>query len=84
MSLSLLAAAALERLRARTPPRHPPAASPTPPHTPETPHQHRERLRQQALARGGTLAHIETIKGDCPAQTAQQIRDLTGWLEQRA
>jgi hypothetical protein len=33
------------------------------------------------MARGGVLADIETIQGDCPAQTAQQIRDLTRWLD---
>ena len=82
MSLSLLTTAVLDRLglRARTPL---PDAPPAPP-TPETPHQHRERLRHEVLARGGVLPDIETIRGDCPAQTAQQIRDLTRWLEQRA
>ena len=43
---------------------------------PETPSQKRERLRQQVRQRGLNPFEIETIDGDCEAQTAQQIRDL--------
>lgn len=80
MSLSLLTTSVLERfgLKART---QIPGATPAPP-KPETPHQRRERLRQQVMSRGGVLEDIETIRGDCPAQTAQQIGDLSRWLEQ--
>jgi hypothetical protein len=75
MSLSLLVTTVLDKLR--TPDGPAPAA---PVH--ESPHQQRERLRQQVLARGGTVSEVETIRGDCPAQTAQQITDLTQWLSQ--
>ena len=78
MSLTLLTTTLLNRMRLRvrtllpeTPPRP----------RPESPSQHRDRLRQQVLARGGVLTEIETIEGDCPMQTAQQIRDLTRWME---
>jgi hypothetical protein len=81
MSLSLLATNVIERLRTRARALRPEAPPETT--TPETAHQQRDRLRQETLARGGVLTDIETIKGDCPAQTAQQIRDLTQWLEQR-
>jgi hypothetical protein len=50
---------------------------------PEAPQRKRERLRQEVVARGGRLDEIETITGDCGAQTAQQIADLTRWLAQR-
>lgn len=81
MSLSLLATTVLDRLRVRAKTLLPNPRPPAPPT--ETPRQQRERLRQEVLARGGVLAEIETIRGDCPAQTAQQIRDLTRWLESR-
>ena len=81
MSLSLLATNVIERLRTRARALRP--DTPPAPPTPETAHQQRERLRQDVLARGGVLGDIETIKGDCPAQTAQQIRDLTQWIEGR-
>jgi hypothetical protein len=79
MSLSLLTTALFSRLRVRARTLLPDS----PPSQPESdsPRHRRERLRQDVLARGGTLAEIETIHGDCPAQTAQQIRDLTRWLE---
>jgi hypothetical protein len=80
MSLSLLVTNVIERLRSRQPESPPPAGPPKP----DPPHTVRERLRQQVLARGGTLTEIETIRGDCPAQTAQQIADLSRWLEGRA
>lgn len=54
--------------------------APKPP-KPEQPYQHRDRLRKEVQARGGVLTEVETITGDCPAQTAQQIRDLSAWLE---
>jgi hypothetical protein len=79
MSLSLLATNVIERLRTRARALRPDAPAETA--APETAHQQRERLRREVLARGGVLTEIETIKGDCPAQTAQQIRDLTHWLE---
>ena len=80
MRLTLLTTTVLQRLRLRVRallPDTPPGP------VPETPRQQRERLRRDVIARGGTLGEIETIEGDCPAQTAQQIRDLTGWLERR-
>jgi hypothetical protein len=79
MSPMLLATAVLDRLRtkARTPV---PVQKPQP----ETPHQRRERLRREVLARGGTLERIETIHGDCPTQTAQQIADLSRWIERQS
>ena len=81
MSLSLLVTAIADRLR--TPLPEGPPTTETPP-VPETPHVRRERLRREVLARGGTVTDIESIRGDCPAQTAQQIADLTRWLEQSA
>lgn len=79
MSLTLLSTTLLNRLRLRVRSFLP---SPLPPEVrPETPRQQRKRLRDEVLARGGVLGQIETIEGDCPAQTAQQIRDLTEWLE---
>lgn len=81
MSVMLLATNLFQRLRMRARTLLPA----TPPAVPrETPRQHRERLRNQVLARGGVLSEIETIEGNCPAQTAQQIRDLTQWLEGRS
>lgn len=78
MSLTLLTTSVLERLGIKARARVPDAVPDKP--KPETPHQKRERLRQEVLARGGTLEQIETIRGDCPAQTAQQIADLSAWL----
>lgn len=79
MSLTLLTTTWLNRLRLRARTLVP--AGPPPGPRPERPAERRERLRQEVLGRGGTLADIETIEGDCPAQTAQQIRDLTRWLD---
>jgi hypothetical protein len=81
MSVILLATTFFDRLRTRARSFVPDVRPANP--APETPHQQRERLRHEALARGGVLADIETIKGDCPAQTARQIRDLTRWLDER-
>jgi hypothetical protein len=80
MSVTLVTTTVLEHLglKARTPQ---PESLPEPP-KPETPRQKRDRLRQEVLARGGTLEQIETITGDCEAQTAKQIADLSGWLAQ--
>jgi hypothetical protein len=80
MSVILLATNFFDRLRHRVRSLSPEVrpARPT-----EAPHQQRERLRRDVLARGGVLEDIETIKGDCPAQTARQIHDLTRWLEGR-
>ena len=78
MSVSLhLNPSLLERLRLFRTPQAP--AAPAPPK--EQPHETRERLRQDVQARGGVLTDVESIIGDCPAQTAQQIRDLNAWLE---
>jgi hypothetical protein len=82
MSLSLLTTVVFERLRTRMRARTLPDDAPAPP-PPQTPHQQREQLRETVLARGGVLEEIETITGDCPAQTARQIQDLTHWLEAR-
>ena len=81
MSVILLATNFFERLRTHVRNLAPDQRPTSPPQ--ETPHQQRERLRQEALGRGGVLADIETIKGDCPAQTARQIHDLTRFLEGR-
>lgn len=78
MSLSLLATTMFERLRVRARTLVP--QQPSGP-APERPAQKRERLRREARALGGVLADIETIQGDCPVQTDQQIRDLTRWLQ---
>lgn len=75
MSLSLPFTTTLfERVR-----EHAPTRSAGPPA--EKPHEQRERLRRDVHARGGVVTDVETIRGDCPAQTAQQIRDLSAWLE---
>jgi hypothetical protein len=88
MSLSLLATTLIERVHNRTRlidrmrtsmralvPDHPPVT-----YQPGQSHREREQLRSAARARGGVIEEIETIRGDCPVQTAQQIRDLTRWL----
>ena len=76
MSVSLhLNPSLLERLRLFRSPQTPESPKP------EQPHVQRERLRKEVQARGGVLTDVETITGDCPAQTAQQIRDLSAWLE---
>ena len=83
MSVILLATNLLDRLRTRTRtllPDAPPIAPPPP----ETPREQRERLRSQVLALGGVLSDIETIEGNCPAQTATQIADLSRWIEARS
>ena len=79
MSPMLLATAVFDRLRtkART-------SVPVQKPQPETPYQRRARLRREVLARGGTLERIETIHGDCPRQTAQQIADLSRWIERQS
>lgn len=46
----------------------------------ETPHQKRERLREQVRRLGRNPSEFESITGDCDAQTAQQIRDLEALL----
>ena len=79
MSPMLLVTAVVDRLRTK-----PRTSVPFSRPQPETPYQRRERLRRQVLARGGTLERIETIQGDCPRQTAQQIADLTGWIERQS
>ena len=79
MSPILLAAAVLDRLRPKARILVPVQKPPT-----QTPHQRRERLRREVLARGGTLERIETIQGDCPRQTAQQIADLSRWIERQS
>jgi hypothetical protein len=81
MSLSLLATSLLQRCRISARKSFE-SVAPAPPR-PEAPHRLRARLRQQVLSLSGTLAEIETIRGDCPAQTAQQIADLSAWLAQR-
>ena len=78
MSLSLLITSFLQRSQITARKSLAPVAPALP--KPETPHERRERLRQQVLSLSGTLAEIETIRGDCPAQTAQQIADLSMWL----
>jgi hypothetical protein len=79
MSPMLFTTAVLDRLRtkART-------SEPVQKPQPETHHQRRDRLRREVLARGGTLERIETIQGDCPAQTAEQIAELSHWLERQS
>jgi hypothetical protein len=82
MSLSLLTTTVLQRLGITARKSLEPSRPPQTP-KPDTPHERRERLRQQVVAGGGTLAQIETIRGDCRVQTAQQIADLSGWLARR-
>jgi hypothetical protein len=82
MSVVLLATSLFNRLRTRARTLLPVEQPPTPPR--ETPRQQRDRLRNQVLALGGAVTEIETIEGNCPAQTAQQIRDLTRWIEGRS
>ena len=83
MSVILLATTVFERLRVRArtllPPVQPLTAPPS-----ETPRQQRDRLRREVSDLGGAIQEIETIDGNCPAQTAQQIRDLTRWLDGRS
>ena len=81
MSLSLLTTSFLQRFSITARKSIEPVAPALP--RPETPRERRERLRQQVLSLNGTLAEIESIRGDCPAQTAQQIADLSTWLAQR-
>ena len=78
MSLMLLATTAFDRLRARARQFLPDSRPTVPP--PESPREQRKRLREEVVARGGVLADIETIGGNCPDQTTQQISDLTSWL----
>jgi hypothetical protein len=82
MSLSLLATTIVDRLLRPGSARPLALDSPLRPQRRSlSPHDDRARLRREVLARGGVLADIETIHGDCPAQTARQIADLTRWLD---